>query len=127
MTERAPEELLATMPPIVARFAVEMSGANFNPSGCNSRFRSSSTQPGSTRAQRPAASISRTRLRYLDVSSTTPGPIDCHGRDVGGRPGQDDAEGHDLIDARVGGIQGPAQSIEADLAGDGLGERGAQA
>ncbi len=48
----APEELLAIMPPIVARFEVEMSGANRRPCGLRARFRSSSTQPGWTRAHR---------------------------------------------------------------------------
>ena len=41
---------------------------------CSARFRSSSTQPGSTRAQRPSALISRTRLRYLEQSRIDPGP-----------------------------------------------------
>ena len=40
-TLRAPLELLAIMPPTVARLAVEMSGANRSPSGCNCAFSSS--------------------------------------------------------------------------------------
>ena len=137
------------MPPIVARLAVEMSGANWSPSGRAWRFRSSSTQPGWTRARRPASSISSTRLKYLDVSRITPDPIDCPACDVppprGDQghieavadpdrrhdvrlgPRYDHAQRHDLVDAGIGGIQGTADAIKPDLAGDGFGQGGVQA
>ena len=149
MTECVPEELLATMPPMVARLAVEMSGANCRPCGLTCWLRSSSTQPGSTRTQRSAALISRTRLKYLEQSRMTPGPIDCPacevpppravsgtpkraqtrhgGDDVVRRPGQDDAERHDLVDAGIGGVQRAVEPVEADLAGDRADEGIAQA
>ena len=65
MIEWVPEELLAIMPPMVARLAVEMSGANCKPSGLTCWLRSSSTQPGSTRTHFSAALISRMRLQIL--------------------------------------------------------------
>ena len=74
-TERAPLELLAIMPPMVARLAVEMSGANRSPCVLSCAFSSSSTIPGSTRAQRSPTFSSSTRLRYFEVSTMTPGPM----------------------------------------------------
>ena len=35
---------------------------------------------------------------------------------------QDDAHRHDLVDAGVGGVQGPADAVEAHLAAEGVGE-----
>ena len=61
-TDRAPLELLLTMPPMVARLAVEMSGAKRSPWGNNWAFNSSSTIPGSTRAHRSLTFTSSTRL-----------------------------------------------------------------
>ena len=63
------------MPPMVARLAVETSGAKRRPCGRSDAFSSSSTMPGSTRAQRSATFSSRTRLRYFEVSTTSPAPI----------------------------------------------------
>jgi hypothetical protein len=73
---------LAIMPPTVARLAVEMSGAKRSPSWRSAAFNSSSTMPGSTRAQRSAAFTSRRRLRYFDVSTMTPLPMACPACDV---------------------------------------------
>ncbi len=63
------------MPPTVARLALEMSGANRSLCGAIAAFRSSRTMPGSMRAQRSCAFTSSTRLKYFDVSTTTPAPI----------------------------------------------------
>ena len=70
------------MPPIVARFEVEMSGANRRPCGLSAWFRSSSTQPGWTRTQRSSALISSTRSKCFEQSRITPGPIDWPACDV---------------------------------------------
>ena len=126
------------MPPIVARLAVEISGAKRRPCGRSAAFSSSSTTPGSTRAQRSAALTSRTRFRYFDVSTTSPAPIACPAWDVPpprivsgtsmlradtddadeivARPRQDDAERLDLVDARVGGVERARDLVEPDFA-----------
>src|SRR5262249_55470139 len=44
------------------------------------------------------------------------------GDDVFFRLGNYDAQGHDLVNAGIGGIEGPAEAIEADLALDALDE-----
>ena len=140
MTERAPQELLPIMPPIVARLAVEISGAKRSPCGFSCAFSSSSTMPGSTCAQRSATFSSRMRLRYFDVSSCRPAPIACpacdvpppravietpcargevdRAEDVLARFRDDDAERIDLVDAGVGGIQGARDRVEPDFAGN---------
>ena len=74
-TDRAPLELLEIMPPMVARLAVEMSGANRSRCGASCAFSSSSTMPGSTRAHRSSTFTSSTRLKYFDVSICSPEPI----------------------------------------------------
>ncbi len=61
-TLRAPAELFAIMPPMVARLAVEMSGAKRNFSGASCAFSSSSTMPGSTVTQRSSAFTVSRRL-----------------------------------------------------------------
>jgi hypothetical protein len=61
-TDLAPHELLLTMPPIVARLAVEISGAKRTPCCLSCAFSSSSTMPGSTIAQRSGTFSSRIRL-----------------------------------------------------------------
>ncbi len=129
-TDRAPAELLAIIPPSVARLAVEMSGANRRLCGLSWAFSSSSTMPGSTRAVRRSTSTSNSRLTYLDVSSTTPLPTAwpaCDvppprsvsgqrifvaqadgGDDVVAVAGDDDPQRLDLVDAGVGRIEGAA-------------------
>ena len=62
ITERAPQELLLIIPPMVARLAVEMSGANRSPCCLSCAFSSSRTMPGSTIAQRSGTFNSRMRL-----------------------------------------------------------------
>ncbi len=81
-TERAPLELFAIMPPTVARLADDTSGAKRRLCGRSIAFRSSSTTPGSTRAQRASGLISSTRFRCFEVSSTRPAPIDWPAWDV---------------------------------------------
>ena len=51
-TDRAPAELLATIPPSVARLSVATSGPKARPCPAAAAFRSSSTTPGPTRAVR---------------------------------------------------------------------------
>ena len=67
-------ELLAAMPPSVARLAVEASTGKKQPVGLSARFRSSRTRPGWTSRCRPPASTSRTRCRCRLVSSTSASP-----------------------------------------------------
>ena len=140
-TERAPLELLAIMPPTVARLADDTSGAKRRWCGRSAAFSSSSTTPGSTRAQRSSGLISRMRLRCFEVSSTSPAPIDWPACDVPpprgvigtpcraamldrahhrfGRSRDDDAERLDLVDAGVGRVQRARDLVEADFAVDG--------
>ncbi len=66
-----PQELLPIIPPSVLWVCVAGSGPNHRPYGAAAARRSSSTMPGSTRAQPSSALISSTRLRYLEQSSTT--------------------------------------------------------
>ena len=63
------------MPPIVARFDVEVSGPKPRPSRCAARLRSSCTTPGPTRTRRASASISPIASMWREVSSTMPVPI----------------------------------------------------
>ena len=128
------------MPPTVARLAVEMSGANFSRWGSRCAFSSSSTMPGSTRAQRSATFTSSTRLKYLAVSNWSPAPMACPAcevpppravigtpcrramsivRTTSSRGSDDDDPGWlDLIHAGVGGVQGASDSVEAHVALD---------
>ena len=61
-TLRAPAALFPIMPPMVARLAVEMSGAKRRRKGASCAFNSSRTMPGSTRTHRSSALTSSTRL-----------------------------------------------------------------
>ena len=69
-----PAELLPTIPPIVARLPVEVSGPNISPYVAAAALRWSWTTPGSTTAVRASASIPWMRSRWRDRSSTRPGP-----------------------------------------------------
>ena len=71
-SDRPPHELLPTMPPMVARDAVETSTGNQRPCGFSWRLRSSSTMPGSTRQVRLDTSRSSRRLRCREPSITMP-------------------------------------------------------
>ena len=74
--DREPDELLPTMPPIVAWSTVEVSGPNSRPCGAAAALSAAWTTPGWTRARRPSPSISRMRSS-LKQSTTMPGPIAC--------------------------------------------------
>src|SRR5579885_970013 len=91
-TLRAPAELLAIMPPMVARLAVEISGAKRRPWGASRALSSSSTMPGS------------------DLVGI---------QDILAMARKHHAERPDLIHAGVAGGQGPGDFVEADFAGDG--------
>jgi hypothetical protein len=82
LRERAPQLLLAVMPPIVARLAVDGSTGKKSRSLRNSRLSRSSTTPGSTRARRPSTSIPTTRSRYLLQSMTSARATVCPHCDV---------------------------------------------
>ena len=69
-----PAELLPTIPPIVARLLVEVSGPNIRPYVAAAPLSWSCTTPTSTSAVRASGSTSWTRCRCRDMSSTSPGP-----------------------------------------------------
>ena len=75
--DRAPPLLFPAIPPIVARLAVATSTGKKSPVGASLRFSWSRISPGSTRAVRASRSISSTRFRWRDVSTTTARPIAC--------------------------------------------------
>ncbi len=68
--ERAPDELLAVMPPMVARSAVDGSTGKNSPSRASVALSRPSTTPGCTRARRAATSIDSTARRFLLTSTT---------------------------------------------------------
>ncbi len=65
------------MPPIVARFEVESSGAKNSPWGLRAALSWSLTTPASTRTVRPCGSIDRIRFMCRDRSTTSPSLRDC--------------------------------------------------
>ena len=76
MMERDPEELLPTIPPIVAWSTVDVSGPNSRSYFPAARFSAACTTPGWTRAVRAPASTERMRSSRKQ-STTMPGPIAC--------------------------------------------------
>ena len=72
--DREPDELLPTMPPMVAWSTVEVSGPNSRPCGAAAALSAACTTPGWTRAVRASPSIARMRSS-LKQSTTMPGPI----------------------------------------------------
>ena len=112
--ERAPLELLAIMPPTVARLAVDTSGAKRNPWGRSRALSSSSTIPGSTSAQRSSTFRSSTALRCFDVSTTRPVPMawpHCEvppPRRVSGQPKRAQIRTMDTRSCRVRGSTTPS-------------------
>ena len=109
------------------------------------RFRSSSTQPGWTRAQRSSALISTIAVEVLRAVEdharpdrlpglrgpaaprrdrhAEPGAHRDRGRDVGRGRRERDHQRDDLVDAGVGRVQRPVEPIGADVArADGLGQ-----
>ena len=75
--ERAPQELLPVMPPIVARLDGDTSTGKKRPFGASQALRRSSTTPGWTLTRRDSSSRWITRSRYLPVSTTTASPTVC--------------------------------------------------
>ncbi|MEZ5286960.1 MAG: hypothetical protein R2712_19575 [Vicinamibacterales bacterium] len=63
------------MPPTVAAGRRDVRGEPQSVRGRSAALSSSSTTPGWTRAVRASGSIARTRLKNLDVSTTTPAPM----------------------------------------------------
>src|SRR5690348_8310939 len=128
--ERPPQESLPAMPPMVAREAVEISTGNQSPCGLSCRLRSSSTMPGSTRQRRPATSMARMRLRYLEQSTTSEWPTVCPHCDVPPprgskralgilhRPRRDDTDRLDLVVRGIGRIAPAREAVEPDVAGN---------
>jgi hypothetical protein len=70
ITEWMPQESLPLIPPRVFHWCVAGSGANISPDWLAASRRSSRTQPGCTRPNRRAVSISSTRRMYFEQSIT---------------------------------------------------------
>jgi len=70
--ERAPAELLAIIPPRVARLDDATSGPNASPCAAAAAFRRSRTTPGPTRATRRSGSIAI--ASRAEQSTTSPRP-----------------------------------------------------
>ena len=82
MIEFEPHELLPTIPPIIARFAVEVSGPKNSPCFARSKFSSLRTTPGWTRTRRVSVLISRIRPKCRERSTTSPSPTTCPASEV---------------------------------------------
>ena len=89
--EREPDELLPTIPAIVAWSTVEVSGPNSRPNGAAAALSDAWITPGSTRARRRSGSMAMI-LSSLKQSMMSPGPTACPARlvpaprTVSGRP-----------------------------------------
>src|SRR5918997_2971227 len=79
--ERIPAELLPTMPPRVATFAVEVSAPKTRPCGLTRSFSSACIIPGSTEQRCSSVFTSKTCC-IREVSSVSPGAVACPARDV---------------------------------------------
>ena len=77
LTDPWPLASVLTIPPIVARFDVDRSGAKKRPCLRISAFKWSFTAPHCTRAQRSSTLISRIAFICLLVSTTMPAPKLC--------------------------------------------------
>src|SRR5690554_3680836 len=80
--EVVPQELLPTIPPIIARFAVEVMGLKNSPCGFKNLFSSSLTTPGWTRTQPSSLLNSNIWVKYFETSTTTPSPTHWPASDV---------------------------------------------
>jgi hypothetical protein len=80
VSEPLPAELLPSMPPIVARLLVDVSGPNISPWAAAASLSWSCTTPTSTTAVRATGSISTIRFMCRERSSTRPGPTVCPAR-----------------------------------------------
>src|SRR5690606_16556464 len=81
-TEVVPQELLPTIPPIIARLAVEVTGLKNNPWGLRNRFKSSLITPGSTLTHPSSLLNSRILVKCLETSTTIPSPTHCPAKEV---------------------------------------------
>jgi hypothetical protein len=140
MTDRAPLELFATIPPIVARLAVEMSGANRKPCGLNAAVQLVENDPrfnpypafsdvqfeDSVEVfRRVELNAGANRLACLRCATAARGnrcAVLSRGVDrrhhIRPRFRNDDAERFDLINAGVGRIERTRYAIEPDFALD---------
>ena len=80
--ELEPQELLPTIPPIMALFAVDVSGPKNKPCGFKNIFNSSLITPGCTRTHFSATFSSRILVKFLDTSTTMPLPTTWPAREV---------------------------------------------
>ena len=70
------------MPPIMARFWVEVSGPNSSPCGASAAFSSLRITPGCTVTVRAAASMATMSVKCRETSTTMPDPTTCPASDV---------------------------------------------
>ena len=80
--EYEPQELLPTMPPIMALLAVEVFGPKYNPYGFKKIFNSSRTTPGCNLTHPSSLFTSSIFVKYLDTSTTMPAPTHCPASEV---------------------------------------------
>ena len=138
--ECEPPELLPSMPPMVARFEVEVSGPKRSPSGRTWAFSSSWTTPGCTRAHSSSRLTSRTVL-HVAREVHHDGPVHRlagergaaapredgdafpvreleHGLDVARVARDDHADRLHLVHGGVGRVEEAGVLVEADIALD---------
>jgi len=77
-----PQELLPTMPPIIALFAVDVIGLKKKPCGFKKSLSCDRITPGSTFTQASFALNSIMRLKCLEMSTTIPSPTHCPANEV---------------------------------------------
>jgi hypothetical protein len=80
--EVVPQELFPTIPPIIARLAVEVIGLKNNPCGFKNWLSSSRTTPGCTRTHFSSLLNSRILVKFLATSTTIPLPTHCPASEV---------------------------------------------
>ncbi len=80
--ELEPQELFPTIPPIIARLAVDVSGANIKPCGFKNIFNSSRITPGCTRTHVLSLFNSIICVKFFETSTTIPLPTTCPASEV---------------------------------------------
>src|SRR6476660_2627089 len=81
-TELEPQELLPTIPPIIALLAVDVSGPKNNPCGFRNIFSSSRITPGCTLTQYCSLLNSSICVKCFETSTIIPWPTTCPASDV---------------------------------------------
>src|SRR5678816_1546198 len=81
-TELEPQELLPTIPPIMALLAVDVSGPKNRPCGFKNIFSSSRITPGCTLTQFSSLFSSTTCVKYFETSTMMPLPTTCPASEV---------------------------------------------